>query len=246
MTEPKPPLARVAERLAETAKEMVAESAAAMKDESVRIDADEYKLKDAIATVTRLVNVGISGATHIGRIAIEEKPPDTVLAMGEYIASVVRRMVGQTGVVAQDASIHVEHKDYTPSKWLESMTRLIDIGIAGGMEIVETVAAGPARFEVQPLRSDEFEAPAAPNGEVRTLVAGDDIKRDATDPPIANSKITFDPPTLVPPNTKFCVLVDASGLVSGVYEGTVHAVYAKKDAPDVTPDPDPVDVSIPL
>jgi hypothetical protein len=34
--------------------------------------------------------------------------------------------------------------------------------------------------------------------------------------------------------------------VSGVYEGTVHAVYAKKDAPDVTPDPDPVDVSIPL
>ena len=245
MTEPKPPLARVAERLAETAKEMVAESAAAMKDESVRIDADEYKLKDAIATVTRLVDVGISGATHIGRIAIEEKPPDTVLAMGEYIASVVRRMVGQTGMVAQDASIHVENMAYTPSKWLESMTRLIDIGIAGGMEIVETVAAGPARFEVQPLRSDEFEAPAAPNGEVRTLVAGD-LKRDATSATIPKSKITFDPPTLEPPNTKFRVLVDASGLVSGVYEGTVLAEYAKKDAPDVTPDPDPVDVSIPL
>lgn len=245
MTEPKPPLPRIAARLAATARDMVAESAAAMTVESERIDANEYHLKDAIATVTRLVEVGVSGATRIGRIAIEEKPPDTVLAMGEYIASVVRRMVGQTGTVAQDASIHLENKDYTPKMWLESMTRMIDIGIAGGMEIVETVVAGPARFEVQPLRSDEFEAPAAPNGEARTLVAGD-LKRDATDTPILPSRITFDPPTLVPPNTKFCVLVDASGLVSGVYEGKVHAVYAKKDAPDVTPDPDPVDVSIPL
>ena len=76
--------------------------------------------------------------------------------MGEYIASIVRRMVSQTGSVAQDASVHVEKKEYTPNKWLESVTRMIDISIAGGMEIIETVAAGPARFEVQPMRSDEF------------------------------------------------------------------------------------------
>ena len=59
-------------------------------------------------------------------------------------------MVTQTGTVAQVAAIDLEKKNYTPKKWLESMTRLIDIGISGGMEIVETVAAGPARFEVQP------------------------------------------------------------------------------------------------
>ncbi len=220
MTQPKPPLARVTERVAETAKQMVDESAAVVFEESKKIDDDQYELKDAIATVTKLVNVGITGATHIGRIAIEEKPPDTVLAMGEYIASVVRRMVGQTGTVAADASIHLENKDYTPNKWLESMTRLIDIGIAGGMEIVETVAAGPARFEFQPVRSDPFTAP--PSGETRTLVALT-LQRDATDSGIPSGRISFDPPTLDPPNTEFCVLVDASGLVSGVYEGTVVA-----------------------
>jgi hypothetical protein len=240
MTEPKPPLARLTERIAETAKDMIDESAASMSDESKRIDKDEYEMKDAIATVTKLVGVGITGATHIGRIAIEEKPPDTVLAMGEYIASVVRRMVTQTGTVAADASTHVENKDYTPKKWLESMTRLIDIGVAGGMEVVETVVAGPARFEIQPVRSDEFEAPAAPNGEKRTLVA-EDLKRDATDSPIAKSRISFDPPVLGPTDTKFRVLVDASGLVSGVYEGKVLVVH----------DDDPskfesVEVSIPL
>jgi hypothetical protein len=225
MTEPKPPLARLTERIAETAKDMIDESAVAMSAESKKIDADKYEMKDAIATVTKVVGVGITGATHIGRIVIEEKPPDTVLAMGEYIASIVRRMVTQTGTVAADASAHVEKKDYTPTKWLESMTRMIDIGVAGGMEIVETVIAGPARFEVQPIRSDDFEAPAVPPGETRTrTLVADELKRDATDSPIPKSRISFDPPVLDSTVTKFRVVVDASGLASGVYEGKVLAV----------------------
>jgi hypothetical protein len=139
----------------------------------------------------------------------------------------------------------VDAKAYTPSKWLESVTRLIDIGIAGGMEIVETVAAGPARFEVQPVRSDEFDAGPATNGETRTLVAGS-LKRDATNTAVETYKISFDPPTLVPPNTKFTILINASDLVSGIYEGDVTAQYADREAPDVTPGPDVVHVSVSL
>ena len=246
MTQPEPPLARVTQRVADTAKNMIDESAAVVFAESKKIDDEQYEMKHAIDTVTKLVGIGITGAAHIGRIAVEEKPPDTVLAMGEYIASVLRRMVSQTGTVAQDASAHVENKDYTPKKWLESMTRLIDIGIAGGMEIVETVAAGPARFEVQPVRSDDFQAPPSRTGEPRTLVAGE-LKRDATDTPIPKHKISFDPPTLDASTTTFAVLVDASDLVSGVYEGNVYAEYPKKDPDDgQAPDRDSVDVSVSL
>ena len=245
MTQPEPPLARVTQRIADTAKGMVDESADVVFAESKTIDGGDYKMKDAIDTVTKLVGIGITGAARIGRITIEEKPPDSVMAMGEYIASVLRRMVSQTGTVAQDASNHVDAKQYTPSKWLESVTRLIDIGIAGGMEIVETVAAGPARFEVQPVRSDEFDAGPATNGETRTLVAGS-LKRDATNTAIETYKISFDPPTLVPPNTKFTILINASDLVSGIYEGDVTAQYADRKAPDVTPGPDVVHVSVSL
>lgn len=245
MTQPEPPLARVTQRIADTAKGMVDESADVVFAESKTIDGGNYQMKDAIDTVTKLVGIGITGAARIGRITIEEKPPDTVMAMGEYIASVLRRMVSQTGTVAQDASNHMEDKQYTPSKWLESVTRLIDIGIAGGMEIVETVAAGPARFEVQPVRSDEFDAGPATNGETRTLVAGD-LERDGTNVPIAHHKISFDPPTLVPPNTKFTILINATDLVSGIYEGNVTAEYASRKPPDVTPDPDVVPVSVSL
>lgn len=245
MTQPKPPLARVTERVAETVKDVVNESAAAMFEESKKIDGEQYELQDAITTVTKVVSAGVTGAARIGRIAIEEKPPDTVLAMGEYIASVVRRMVGQTGAVAADASVHVENKDYTPKRWLKSMTQLIDIGIAGGMEIVETVAAGPARFEVQPVASDEFEAPAAQSGRTRTLVPVL-LKRDATDTSVPASKISFDPPTLDSKTTKFRVLVDATDLASGVYEGRVAAQYSKLDDDDDPPGPDSVDVSVEL
>jgi hypothetical protein len=228
MTQPEPPLARVTQRIADTAKGMVGESADVVFAESKTIDGGDYKMKDAIDTVTKLVGIGITGAARIGRITIEEKPPDTVMAMGEYIASVLRRMVSQTGTVAQDASNHVDAKAYTPSKWLESVTRLIDIGIAGGMEIVETVDAGPAT-----------------NGETRTLVPGS-LKRDATNTAIETYKISFDPPTLVPPNAKFTILINASDLVSGIYEGDVTAEYADRKAPDVTPGPDVVHVSVSL
>lgn len=246
MPEPEPPLARVTRKVADTATNIVKESADVVFAESKKIDADDYQMKDAIDTVTKLAGIGITGASHIGRIAIEEKPPDTVLAMGEYIASIVRRMVTQTGTVAQDASVHVENKDYTPKKWLESMTRMIDIGISGGMEIIETVAAGPARFEVQPLRSDPFNAPAANPAEPRTLVAGD-LKRDATDTPIPQQKISFDPPVLEPGVTTFTILVDAGDLFSGVYEGKVRAEYAARTKPgEQRPDANEIVVSIPI
>jgi hypothetical protein len=225
---------------------MIEESADVVFAESKTIDAGDYQMKHAIDTVTKLVGIGITGATHIGRITIEEKPPDTVMAMGEYIASVVRRMVSQTGTVAQDASDHVENKEYTPKRWLESMTRLIDIGIAGGMEIIETVVAGPARFEVEPVRSDEFTAPATRDNKTRTLVAGD-LKRDPSDTAIPYHKISFDPPKLDPTTTKFYVLVDASDVASGVYKGTVYAVYPDPDPTDnLEPERDPIEVSVSL
>jgi hypothetical protein len=213
---------RIIGRVAATAKKIVDDSAKVVGEESQKIDGDQYEVKDAIATVTRLVNVGIAGSTELGRILLEERPPETTLALGEYMASVVRRMVSQAGTVAELASEEVERKNYTPNKWLESMTRLIDIAIAGGMEIAETVAAGPAQFERQPVRSEKFTAPESDTAE-RELSVKEPLKRDATDEEIPEGTITFDPPVLVKPNREFRVLVNATGLVSGVYEGTVNA-----------------------
>lgn len=218
MTDPNP----IVNRVTATAKTVVGESAKVLKEESKKIDGENYAVADAIAATTKLVNVGISGLTDLGRIALEEKPAAKTIALGEYVVSVMQRMIGEAGTVAKAASIHAENKDYTPNKWLESMTRLTDIAIAGTMEIVETVVAGPARFEEQPARSDPFTA-AAGDGSERKLDITGPLKRDATDDKIEADRITFDPPALTGENITFRLLVNPSGLASGVYRGTAKA-----------------------
>lgn len=224
MTQPN----RMIGRVAATAKSIVDQSADVVREESEKIDGGTYEVADAIETVTRLINVGIAGATDLGRIALEERPPQTTLALGEYVVTVFRRMVSQAGTVAQAASIEVERKDYTPNKWLESMTRMMDIAIAGGMEIAETIAAGPAKFERPDVTSDPFSA--SESGETRELRIETPLKRDATDEEIDLKKIKFVPPTLAPQQTKFHIVVNPSGLESGVYRGTVKA---GKDEPPI-------------
>lgn len=217
MTDPNPLIGRVAQ----TAKTIVDQSAEVLREESKKIDDGKYAVADAIETVTRLVNVGLAGATDLGRIALEERPPENALALGEYVAFVARRMVSQAGTVAQAASVEVDRKTYTPNKWLQSMTRMIDIAIAGGMEIAETIAAGPAQFERPSVPSDVFRATAS--GDTRQLSIGTPLKRDASDDDIHPDRIKFDPPVLESPNVEFRLLVNPSGLASGIYRGTVKA-----------------------
>ena len=46
--------------------------------------------------------------------------------------------------------------------------------------------------------------------------------RDAADDTIDDKKLEFDPKTLLPGATQFRVLVNAAGLLSGVYKGVVE------------------------
>ncbi len=222
MTESIPPKTeteRIVGRVAQTARTIVDDSATVLREESKKIDGESYEVTDAITTVTRLINVGINGATSLGRIALEERPPASTLALGDYVAGVVRRMVSQAGTVAEAAAIEVERKSYTPNKWLESVTRMIDISIAGGLEIAETIAAGPAQFERPAVESDEFTVAAT--AEERALSFDQRPKRDATDDDVTLDRITFDPPKLAAGATTFRFRVDPNGLQSGVYRGTV-------------------------
>jgi hypothetical protein len=212
---------RLIGKAAEIAKKVVNDSATAMGEESKKIDADQYDLSDMIGTVTRVVNAGIAGATDLARVPLEEKWPEKHLVLGEYVSSVVRGMVTQAGFVAQAAANDIEGFAYTPRRWLESMTRLIDIAVAGGMDIAETLGAGPAQFQPQPTASQYYTV-AGDSTVARPLSWKQRPVRDATDDEIDEKKLTFDPPTLLPGNTQFRILVDAAGLLSGVYKGEVN------------------------
>lgn len=216
----KPEKHRLIAKATDIAKNVMNESAKAMKDESEKIDAGKYELSHMVATATKVVNAGLAGATDLARIPLEEKWPEPHLVMGEYISTVVRGMVTQAGVVAQDAANDVEAKDYRPSQWLQSLTRLIDIAVAGGMDIAETLGAGPAQFQTQPIATEFYTVPASTVP--RDLRWKTKPTRDAADDAIDDKKLEFDPKTLLPGATQFRVLVNAAGLLSGVYKGVVE------------------------
>jgi len=207
----------------------VTESATAMKAESEKIDAGNYDLSDMVGTATKVVNAGLAGATNLARIPLEEKWPERHLAMGDYVSTVVRGMVTQAGAVAQDAANDIEGKKYTVSRWLQSMTRLIDIAVAGGMDIAETLGAGPAQFQPQPFATEFYTVDAF--DEPRELTWNTRPTRDGTKDLIDDSKLVFEPKTLLPGATQFRVLVTASDLLSGVYKGEVKVGTDNKTNP---------------
>jgi hypothetical protein len=211
---------RLLAKAADIATNVMNESAKAMKDESAKIDAKDYNLAHMVATVTKVVNAGIAGATDMARIPLEEKWPERHLVMGEYISSVLRGMVTQAGAVAQDTATDMENGNYKPSQYVQSLTRLIDIAVAGGMDIAETLGAGPTQFQPLPIATEYYTVPGdtAP----RDLRWKTKPRRDATDDKIDDKKLQFDPPTLLPGATQFRVLVHATGLLSGVYKGVVE------------------------
>jgi hypothetical protein len=216
----KPELHPVISRVVQTAKDAMDKSSKVLVAESRKIDdADkEYTTADAISTTTQMASIVIGGWAELAKTALEARPPGNVVALGEYMASVVERMVRETGVVASAAADKAETMQYTPNEWLRSMTRLIDIAVAGGLDIVESAVSGPAQFQTQPIESDPITAPASTKE--RTLGPAT-IKRKGTDEKVPQDKISYEPPVLVPPNRKFRVRVDAGGLESGVYVGTV-------------------------
>jgi hypothetical protein len=210
---------RLLAKAADIATNVVNESATAMKAESERIDSEQYELSDMVGTVTKVVNAGIAGATNLARIPLEEKWPERHLVMGDYVST----------AVAQSAANDIENKKYTAKRWLESMTRLIDIAVAGGMDIAETLGAGPAQFQPQPIATEFYTVPESKVP--RDLTWAKKPTRDGVKDYIDDSKLKFEPKTLLPGAIQFRVLVTAGDLLSGVYKGEVKVGTDAKTTP---------------
>lgn len=220
---------RLLAKAADIATTVVNESATAMTAELKRIDAGNYDLSDMVATITKVVNAGLAGATSLARIPLEEKWPERHLVMGDYISTVLRGMVTQAGVVAQDAAQDIENKQFATKEWLQSMTRLIDIAVAGGMDIAETLGAGPAQFQPQPIATPFYTVD--PGDEPRELSWKTRPTRDGAKDYIDDTKLQFEPKILLPGAIQFRVLVVAGDLLSGVYKGEVKIGTEGKTTP---------------
>jgi hypothetical protein len=224
----------IANRLATTAKALVTEA------QNLAVDActDDPTAANMIVAYTKSVDLALSGTQRLMTALLkQEQPQEDSAAQGrnllaDALAVIGRRMVRQTGAVAREAADQVDKdKSYTPSAWTKSMVKLADIAVLGAIEMAETALIGPAPFEVALMKSDDYHASGAGYRKLRVRTPTG-LARPGTADAIPANKLCFytandatgvelDNDLLQAAQTKFCIAVDARGMISGVYVGFV-------------------------
>ena len=98
---------------------------------------------------------------------VDDKPSGPLI-VAEHMASVMRRMFKQAGMVAKEASSRVDDDKYDYDQWVKTMTKLFDIAMVGGIDLVQTAVVGPAPYTTRSFNSKKFKVEPAVNHE-RTL-----------------------------------------------------------------------------
>ena len=220
----------IVERLAATAKEMIEGVGEVAGAASGQIGATAgYSAANLINSMTKLTTIALAGGLEMAKTGMDGLSQPGPRAVADQMAVITRRMISESGKVAEEASGRLDAQCYTPTEWVKSMVRLADIALFGGIELAETALAGPGQYEKE-LICHTFSVTADP-ANTRLLTLKTLSRPGAED--AAAERVSFDPPDrlLMKGQTDFSVLFDAAGLASGVYIGEVHVGELDPHAP---------------
>jgi hypothetical protein len=147
--------------------------------------------------------------------------PSGPLIVAEHMASVVRRMFKQAGMVAKEASSRVDDDKYDYDQWAKTMTKLFDIAMVGGVDLVQTAVVGPAPYTTRSFNSKKFEVTPADRERTLSIVPPGLARPGATDA-IPSDRIKIKPDKLPAGAAEFYFEINEDGLPSGVYTGKVR------------------------
>ena len=154
-----------------------------------------------------------------GPIESSRKGPAIVV---ENMAAVVSRMVKQSATVAKEVSSQIDDNKYGVNQWMNAMTKLFDIALVGGIDLVETAVIGPAPYTPTAFNSRSFDVKGPADHPRELSIEAPGLTRPGKTDPIPADQITLVPETLAPQQTTFQFRVDEDGLPSGVYTGRVR------------------------
>jgi hypothetical protein len=234
----------IAAAFATNARNMVAESQKVAVDAFQKINPKDghnqpmnFTAGDAIRTMTKLAQIAVTGGIEMGQTALDIQPNKGVLILADYIATVLSRAVKDTATVASEASDLIDKNSYDQNEWTQSAIKLTNIALLRGAEIAQSVAAGPAQY-ASPIAKE-------------TLILGDDEIDSANDralrlsslklggpadqSPVPGYRISFEPSdgVLRAGMNSFTLVVNSSGLASGVYIGSVDISVPGANPPQI-------------
>lgn len=220
MTDPETAGQNIADSVKSTLKEAVAILEAA-SDAVDKAGTTPYGQRDLLATLTRLTSVSMLGGLKVIETALANRPrrpSEGLLVLADHLASITERTLHQARGVVEQAAHDIGGDPRTAQPWVDAATKLTDIAVVNGIDAVQTMAIGPARYAPRTFVSDPFAVTGLKRG---VLVAGTDFARPGDSTVIPRDAITFSPPELGTDHKEYRVVVDETGLPSGVYIGTV-------------------------
>lgn len=152
---------------------------------------------------------------------VDDKPSGPLI-VAEHMASVMRRMFKQAGMVAKEASSRVDDDKYDYDQWVKTMTKLFDIAMVGGIDLVQTAVVGPAPYTTRSFNSKKFKVEPAVNHERTLSIEPPGLARPGATDAIPLDRIKINPEKLPAGETEFYFEVNEDGLPSGVYVGKVR------------------------
>jgi hypothetical protein len=220
---PKGPAVDAAARLARIADETIKAASDVANDASRKVDVGAYGLGDMVKSLVRLSSVAMTGGLRLAESALgdrPQRPSDGMLVLADHLASIAERTVKHVNDVVGETTPRVADSPMNSGAWLGAAMKLTDIAIIGAVEAVETAVIGPARYAKSEFISDPFTMPDT--WKTGTLCVDESsFNRPATNNPVPLDRIRFDPAEVKANKREFRVVVDETGLPSGIYIGTV-------------------------
>jgi hypothetical protein len=259
MDEPSVISARLTKTAKDTVDEARAIAKVAIADAA---DVKTFTAAKAIDSYTKAAELAMSSGMQAARDVLGIQPPtpggtpksqaeEGRRLVADAMEAISRRMLRESGKVAKETADALDANPNAgglnpngPSIWVKSLVKLGDIALLGGIELAETALIGPAPFEKDAIDSPTY--PAGGNGERRLkILQPDGIARPGTVDPIPESQIRFYRPgaigsagirltdgKLSAGQNEFYLAVLPSGMISGMYVGTVQVVQLNAQGHD--------------
>ena len=132
----------------------------------------------------------------------------------------------QYSVVAGRVADDIDKEDFGAKGLVRTLTQLFDIAAFTGVELAETIVAGPAA-----PRTAKSEKVEPPDVKCTVTLTVDQVALPGIPKPIPRRQVSFDPPGTrnaeskpvlsLPPGGSFQVVIDTAGLRGGTYIATV-------------------------
>jgi hypothetical protein len=211
-----------AAKLAAAIKKPIEDAGDVAKAASQLIGENKYTRGELISTLTKLTSIAITGGLQVTQTAFEVRPrrSEGLEVLADNMATIAQRTMKYTMAVAAETVKAVADEPLSSEPWIKAGTKLTDIAVVNGIEAAQAAVIGPAKYASRTFESDILTADAnLGNGELR--VTGDFARPGTQGSAVPRSRISFNPTKLGPDQRTFQLVVNETGLPSGVYEGAV-------------------------